>query len=57
MDQDRFKTHVHAENVLMLWLALSSHIYFFAFRDTYRGTLVSLCPETRDVARRVSGRK
>ena len=33
------------------------NVYFFAFRDTNRDTLVSLCPETRDVATRVSGRK
>ena len=30
--------------------ALSSHIYFFAFRDTNRDTLVFLRRERRDVA-------
>ena len=30
---------------------------FFALRDTNRDTLVSLRPEARDVATRVSGRK
>ena len=41
----------------MFRLALSSHIHFFAFRDTNRETLVSLRLETRDVATRVSGRE
>ena len=44
-------------NVQMFRMALSSHINFFAFRDTNRDTLVSLRPEARDVATRVSGRK
>ena len=44
-------------NVEMFRLALSSHIYFFTFRDTNRDTLVSLRLETRDVASRVSRRK
>ena len=39
------------------WLCPLSHIYFFAFRDTNGDTLVSLRPETCDVATRVSGRK
>ena len=44
-------------NVLMFGLYLSKHIYFFAFRDTNRDTLVSLRLETLDVATRVSERK
>ena len=38
------------------WLCLAG-TYFFAFRDTNSDSLVSLRPETRDVATRVSGRK
>ena len=41
----------------MFRLALSSHIYFFAFRETNRDTLVFLRSETRAVATRVSERK
>ena len=31
--------------------------FIFCFRDTNRDTLISLRPETRDVATRFSGRK
>ena len=47
----------HAVKCLNVLAGFVQPHFFFAFRDTYRETLVSLRPETRDVATRVSGRK
>ena len=54
---EKHGTGYAVESVQMFRLALSSHIYFFAFQDTNRDTLVSLRSETRAVATRVSERK